>query len=254
MKIRERFESLRLPGFVNDIIFVVVVVGAISIISQLALGLWTPMVAVESGSMVPNLNIGDIIVVQGASRTDVMSWEDAEKTGYEAFNLPGDVVLYRPYGKESFNLLDQALMLLGISHSADKATPIIHRALRYVQAGEPMWDGGPEAPFAGYITKGDHNEVIDQQAGRIVGLANISYLQEHQDRVKEVGDGIFLDKGSGLVLYQTGNGTLVGEGISYLTPVKKEWVIGVARVKIPLVGYIRLLPNYIADQIRKLTG
>jgi signal peptidase len=254
MKIRERFERLHLPGFVNDIIFVVVVVGGISIISQLTLGLWTPMVAVESGSMVPNLNVGDIIVVQGASRTDVMSWEDAEKTGYTAFNLPGDVVLYRPYGKESYNLLDQALMLLGFSGSADKATPIIHRALRFVEAGEPMWDGGPKAPFSGYITKGDHNEVIDQQAGRILGLANTSYLRAHQDQVRDVGDGIFLDKATGLVLYQTTNGSLVGEGISYLTPVKKEWVIGVARMKIPLVGYIRLLPNYIADQFRRLTG
>jgi len=254
MKIRERLENLHLPGFVNDIIFVVVVVGAISIISQLALGLWTPMVAVESGSMVPNLNVGDIIVVQGASRTNVLSWEDAEKAGYKAFNLPGDVVLYRPYGKESFNLLDQALMLLGFSRSADKATPIIHRALRFVETGEPMWDGGPKAPFGGYITKGDHNGPIDQEAGRILGPANISYLQSHQDQIKEVGDGIFLDRGTGLILYQTNNGSLVGEGISYLTPVKKEWVIGVARVKIPLVGYIRLLPNYIADQIRRITG
>ena len=84
MKIGEWFDSLPLPGFIKDIIFVVVVVGVISIISQLALGLWTPMVAVESGSMVPNLNIGDIIVVQGATRTEVIPWEDAEKSGYEA--------------------------------------------------------------------------------------------------------------------------------------------------------------------------
>jgi signal peptidase len=254
MKIRERLEKLHLPGFVNDIIFVVVVVGAISIISQLALGLWTPMVAVESGSMVPNLNVGDIIVVQGASRTDVVSWENAEKAGYKAFNLPGDVVLYRPYGKESFNLLDQALMLLGFSRSADKATPIIHRAMRFVEAGEPMWDGGPKAPFSGYITKGDHNPDIDQKAGGILGMANITYLQLHQDQLRDVGDGIFLDTRTGLIVYQTNNGSFVGEGISYLTPVKKEWVIGVARVKIPLVGYVRLLPNYIADQIRRLIG
>ena len=44
----------------------------------------------------------------------------------------------------------------------------------------------------------------------------------------------------------------MGEGISYLTPVKQEWVIGVARAKIPLVGYVRLLPNIISDEIRKI--
>jgi len=254
MKIGEWFDSLPLPGFIKDIIFVVVVVGVISIISQLALGLWTPMVAVESGSMVPNLNIGDIIVVQGATRTEVIPWEDAEKSGYEAFNKPGDVILYRPYGKESLNLLDQLKMLLGISPGNDKATPIIHRALRLVQKGEPMWDGGPAAPFAGYITKGDHNEVIDQEAGQIFGMANISYLQSHRDQITNLGSGVFLDKRTGVVIYQTANGTFVGEGISYLTPVKEEWVIGVARAKIPIVGYVRLLPNIIMDEIHKALG
>jgi signal peptidase len=85
-------------------------------------------------------------------------------------------------------------------------------------------------------------------------MANITYLQLHQDQLRDVGDGIFLDTRTGLIVYQTNNGSFVGEGISYLTPVKKEWVIGVARVKIPLVGYVRLLPNYIADQIRRLIG
>jgi len=254
MKIGEWFDNLPLPGFVKDIIFVVVVVGVISIISQLALGLWTPMVAVESGSMVPNLNIGDIIVVQGATRTEVIPWEDAEKSGYVAFNKPGDVILYRPYGKESLNLLDQLKMLVGLSPGNDKATPIIHRALKLVEKGDPMWDGGPAAPFAGYITKGDHNEVIDQEAGQIFGMANISYLQSHRDQITNLGSGVFLDKRTGVVIYQTANGTFVGEGISYLTPVKEEWVIGVARAKIPIVGYVRLLPNIIMDEIHKALG
>jgi signal peptidase len=220
MKIRERLkEDLHLPGFVADVLFVVVVVGTISIISELALGLWTPMVAVESGSMIPNLNIGDIVVVQGASRTQVVTWEEAESTGYKAFNLPGDVILYRPYGKERLSLIDQGLMLLGIPSPPDKATPIIHRALRWVEKGQPMWEGGPPAPVSGYITKGDHNSVIDQRAGRVVGVSNDTYLVE---------------------------------GISYLTPVKKEWVIGVARLRIPLVGYVRLIPNLIAEGINRL--
>jgi len=254
MKIGEWFDNLPLPGFVKDIIFVIVVVGAISLLSQLALGLWTPMVAVESGSMVPNLNIGDIIIVQGASRTDVVPWDVAEKTGYYAFNKPGDVILYRPYGKESLNLLDQVKMLIGISPGQDKATPIIHRALRYVELGEPMWEGGPSAPFSGYITKGDHNDVIDQMAGQIFGTANLSYIETHRDEIMNVGSDVFLDRKTGLVIYKTDNGTFVGEGISYLTPVKKEWVIGVARAKIPLIGYVRLIPNIIYDEIHKILG
>jgi len=254
MKIIEWFDNLPLPGLVKDIIFVVVVVGGISLLSQLVLGLWTPMVAVESGSMVPNLNIGDIVVVQGASRTDVIPWDEAEKTGYTAFNNPGDVILYRPYGKASLNLLDQLKMLIGFAPDKDKATPIIHRALRYVKEGEAMWDGGPLAPFSGYITKGDHNEVIDQNAGQIFGTAKASYLQANRGEIMDVGHGIFLDKQTGLLIYETKNGTYVGEGISFLTPVKEEWVIGVARARIPLIGYVRLLPNIIFDEIKKLVS
>jgi signal peptidase I len=223
MNIKERLmEDLHLPGPIADIVYVIVVVGAISLISQILLGLWTPMVAVESGSMVPNLNIGDIVVVQGMSRTEVIPWDQAELTNYTAFNKPGDVILYRPYGKERIGLLDQIQMLILRSPPpANKATPIIHRALRYVEQGQPMWEGGPQAPFDGYITKGDHNSIIDQRAGQIVGMSNGSYIVE---------------------------------GISYLTPVKKEWVIGVARFNIPLVGYIRLIPNIINDEIHKLLG
>jgi signal peptidase len=254
MKIGEWFDNLPLPGLIKDIIFVIVVVGAISLISQLILGLWTPMVAVESGSMVPNLNIGDIILVQGASRTNVTPWDEAEKVNYTAFNHPGDVILYRPYGKESMNLLDQFKMVIGISPGQEKATPIIHRALRYVKTGEPMWKGGPNAPFSGYITKGDHNDVIDQNAGQLFGLAKTSYIESHRDDILDVGSNISLDKATGAILYKTENGTFVGDGISYLTPVKQEWVIGVARAKIPLVGYVRLLPNIISDEIHKILG
>ncbi len=251
MKIAEWFDNLPLPGLVKDIIFVVVVVGGISLLSQLVLGLWTPMVAVESGSMVPNLNIGDIVVVQGASRTNVIPWDEAEKTGYTAFNKPGDVILYRPYGKASLNLLDQFKMLLGFAPGKEKATPIIHRALHYVKAGEPMWESGPAAPFSGYITKGDHNEVIDQMAGQIFGTANTSYVETNRGEIMDVGSDVYLDKKTGLLIYKTENGTFVGEGISFLTPVKEEWVIGVAKAKIPLVGYVRLLPNIIYDGIKK---
>lgn len=117
-----------------------------------------------------------------------------------------------------------------------------------------MWEGGPAAPFSGYITKGDHNEVIDQMAGQIFGAANLSYIDAHRDELMNVGSDVYLDKNMGLIIYKTENGTFVGEGISFLTPVKDDWVIGVAKARIPLVGYIRLLPNIIFDEIRKLVS
>ena len=154
------------------------------------------LVCVDSGSMSPDLNPGDLVVLENTSNIST-----------------GDIILYNEYGYTDIHIL--------------------HRVIDYVQENEPMWEGGPRAPFAGYITKGDHNEVIDQMAGQTLGMANMSYFDQHRDDIMRVGDDVYLDNNTDLLLYQTENGTYVGDGISYLVPVKKEWVVGVAKNVIP---------------------
>ncbi|MDD5616045.1 MAG: S26 family signal peptidase [Candidatus Methanoperedens sp.] len=175
-KIRKFYHSDSFwAGLFRDVVFVLAVVAIFSSASQIIFGLWTPMVAVESESMVPHIQIGDIIFMQSAERTGIVTQNDGKQNGYTSFEDYGDVILYKPFGR------------------VDK-TPIIHRAMYYVEKGEPMWSGGPPAPHAGYITKGDNNPSYDQ-------------------------------KGS----------------ISYLQPVKKEWITGVARIsRIPILGCISL--------------
>ncbi|MCX9013240.1 MAG: S26 family signal peptidase [Candidatus Methanoperedens sp.] len=169
-------------GLLRDIIFVVSVVAIFASVSHIALGLWTPMVAVESGSMLPHIHIGDIIFIESFDRTEIITHETGSRSGYTSFDDYGDVILYNKLGNKG-------------------GTPIIHRAMYYVEKGEPMWIGGPTAPHAGYITKGDNNLGFDQQ-----------------------GD------------------------ISYLQPIKKEWVIGVARFsRLPVVGYVSLIPRKILN-------
>jgi signal peptidase len=153
------------------------------------------LVCVDSGSMSPDLNPGDLVVLENTSNIST-----------------GDIILYNEYGYTDIHIL--------------------HRVIDYVQENEPMWEGGPRAPFAGYITKGDHNEVIDQMAGQTLGMANMSYFDQHRDDIMRVGDDVYLDNNTDLLLYQTENGTYVGDGISYLVPVKKEWVVGVAKTVI----------------------
>lgn len=168
-------------GLLRDAIFVVAVVTIFASISQVTLGLWTPMVAVESGSMIPHINIGDIIFIQSIDRTEIITFDEGMTSNYKAFDEFGDVVLYKPLGNKD-------------------ATPIIHRAMYYVDEGEPMWKNGPPAPHAGYITKGDNQKT------------NPGYDQQ-------------------------GN-------ISPYAPVRKEWIIGVARFqRIPLLGCISLIPR-----------
>ncbi len=170
-------------GLLRDFLFVISVVAIFASVSHIALGLYAPMVAVESGSMIPHIQVGDIIFVESLDRTEIITYEKGKESGYSSFGEYGDVILYKPYGKEG-------------------VTPIIHRAMYCVEKGEPMWAEGPPAPHSGYITKGDNtrtNPAYDQQGS-----------------------------------------------ISYLQPVKKEWVIGVARFyRVPVLGYVSLIPRKI---------
>lgn len=141
-------------GLLRDLVFVLAVVIVFASVSKIALGLYTPMVAVESGSMIPHIQIGDIIFIESANRTEIITNEEGKKIEYSSFDEFGDVILYKPHGTEG-------------------ATPIIHRAMYYVEKGDPMWTRGPPAPHAGYITKGDNsktNAAYDQQG-------SISYQQ-----------------------------------------------------------------------------
>ncbi len=141
-------------GLLKDFLFVLTVVVIFASVSKIAFGLYTPMVAVESGSMIPHIQIGDIIFVQSIDRTEIITNEAGKKMNYMSFDEYGDVILYKPHG-------------------IDGATPIIHRAMYYVNKSEPMWAGGPAAPYGGYITKGDNkitNAAFDQQGSISPGL------------------------------------------------------------------------------------
>ncbi|MCQ1535974.1 S26 family signal peptidase [Methanosarcina sp. KYL-1] len=131
----------------KDMLSVIAVLITFMVLSKLAFGLWTPMVAVESGSMEPHMQVGDIIFIKNIDRVNLVTNEEGASSGYMSFGDYGDVILYRPYGQEG-------------------VTPIIHRAMYYVEAGQPMWENGPIAPYSGYITKGDNpvtNKHFDQE-------------------------------------------------------------------------------------------
>jgi signal peptidase len=129
-KIKE-FNESKNPwiGLLRDFPFVISVVAIFASLSHIALGLWAPMVAVESGSMIPHIQVGDIIFVESIDRTEITTYEKGKEIGYTSFDGYGDVILYKPYGREG-------------------VTPIIHRAMYYVEKGEPMWANGPPTPHA----------------------------------------------------------------------------------------------------------
>ena len=133
-------------SFIRDIAGVLCAVGAIALLLLLISGTWPAVVAVESESMVPNMNVGDLVFVVAPDRYgDLSTWQEGVETGYGRFNdnpdrqgntVYGDVIIYKPNGAENVH-------------------PIIHRAVEWYE-GEPN---------DGYITKGDNNQIYDQLSG-----------------------------------------------------------------------------------------
>ncbi|MCS7118882.1 MAG: S26 family signal peptidase [Archaeoglobaceae archaeon] len=172
-----------IKDLVSTVAIVVLVVGAGIAIT----GCWPFMVAVESGSMQPNLMPGDVVILMHPSRVGLITWAEGRNNGYKSFGDYGDVIVYYPNGN---------------------GKPIIHRAIAFVEEGEkiPILSRGEfvysenVAQISGYITQGDANRISDQLA-----LLRISGKMES------------------------------------ILPVQKEWIIGVAKFRIPLIGYFRLL-------------
>ncbi|MFB6269385.1 MAG: S26 family signal peptidase, partial [Halobacterium sp.] len=136
-------------------------------------GVWPPLVAVESGSMKPNMQKGDLVFVMDEDRfspeyahadTGIVPKHTATEEGFRKFGGYGDVVVYEPGGN-------------------GRTTPVIHRVHFWVNESENWYSkanpayvnaGNCEelrncpAPHAGFITKGDNeltNDYYDQARG-----------------------------------------------------------------------------------------
>ncbi|THE65734.1 S26 family signal peptidase [Salinadaptatus halalkaliphilus] len=157
--------------FVRDIVSSVAIVAAIGLLLFAVSGVWPPLVAVESGSMEPNMERGDLIFVVDDDRfvgdgpvdaTGVVTADNGLESGHDTFGQPGDVVIFRPDGSQY-------------------RTPVIHRAHFWVDEGENWVDTKADeeiigdatcddvqtcpASRDGFVTKGDANSGYDQHQG-----------------------------------------------------------------------------------------
>lgn len=154
---------------IREMVSSVVVVVMVGLILFAISGIWPPMVAVESGSMEPHMQRGDLVFVMAPNRfppeaatgsTGIVTYRNGIRSDYTKFGDYGDVIVYRPNGMNS--------------------TPIIHRARFWVNASENWYDKADAravpgsscseipncpAPHAGFITKGDANPLYDQTSG-----------------------------------------------------------------------------------------
>ena len=192
------------------------IVAAVAIVGIILAALWaytgqfpsTPMVVVTSGSMmhddasygrISTIDPGDLVVVKKIGGQDDVTTRGPignPTTKTRTYSDYGDVIIYYPMGNK-------------------ERTPIIHRAICWVQANNDstytveeygiIRESSVNIPQlhlsnyyptnSGFITKGDHNELPDQ--------------------------------------YPNG-------GISK-EPIKPEWILGKARGELPWFGMIKLM-------------
>ena len=161
--------------FVRDIILILLVVAGIGIVLFGVSGTWPALVAVESGSMEPNLPTYSLVFVVDENRFgDWMTQDEAEAADtHKVFNEYGDVIVYQPNG------------IKGV-------TPIIHRAITTVTKEEAQALGFTgDAAHSGVITKGD-NEITNPYPDQFGSFP--SYGISRMEPVKEewiVGKAVF---------------------------------------------------------------
>ena len=170
--------------FVREILTSVLAVAMVGLLLFAVSGVWPPMVAVESGSMEPHMERGDLVFVMDEERfapeyatgdTGVVPYAEGKERDYRSFGSYGDVIIYHPNGNPA-------------------RKPVIHRAHFWVDDGEnwlskadPAYLSGDDcdsvpncpAPHAGFITKGDNevtNDYYDQTRG-ISGPVKPEWIQ-----------------------------------------------------------------------------
>ena len=254
----------------RDLLWVIGVVGGIALFLFLICGTWPAVVTIESESMVPHMNVGDLVIVVQKDRFgELQTWDDGKKSGYQKFGDYGDVIIYRPNGITD---VWASIGLLPFS----KQHPIIHRAMTWTEAGDPVPSylniyRGTVTP-SGYlpltVTGSASNglQILSTGAGTHAanytpGPADISMRTPQGNFVlpaSEIVAGSGYVRNSSTITTHGGyitkgdnnnfsdQGYLSLPGASTVEPVEKEWVVGKALFTVPYVG---LLPLHIGEVI-----
>lgn len=73
-------------ALLRDFLSVLILFVMISSIFYITMGSFSPMVAVESGSMMPHIQIGDFIFFESADRTKIITYNEGKEMGYSTFD------------------------------------------------------------------------------------------------------------------------------------------------------------------------
>jgi len=220
----------KVVSLLREFIWVIIVVGAIAALLFAVSGTWPAVVTIESESMVPHMNVGDLVFVVQADRFGpLQTWTQGNETGYKKFGDYGDVIIYNPNGGTK-----SLIPFIGGVH------PIIHRAMVYEQPDSTLVayvnpNGGKHTPTTyipvtkdNYTAQGSIIPSPDPDIGFIVPLNS---TDTHGGYITKGDNNWRSDQGAGLAHYTN---------LGAIEPVKPDWVVGKALFTVPLVGYLPL--------------
>lgn len=192
-------------------------------------GLWPPLVVVESNSMmhgddnlshIGTIDTGDLVLVRKVTKvSEVKTYMDGVVSGHRTYGDYGDVVIYKPGG-------------------TDSRTPIIHRAILYLE-----YDSANncyrslslrDAPSEKWTTT-DPDDTWDSLTSTLrifhVGWDDLTVSVDIGSMLSSHRSG-FITKGD--------HNTHTDQMFASSGPVDITWVVGKARGEIPWFGLLKL--------------
>lgn len=232
-------------AFAREILWVVVVIAGIALVLYLASGTWPAVVAIESESMAPHMDIGDLVFVVSADRYgELQTWESGRDAGYQKFEDYGDVLIYAPNGAKS-----SLIPILGSG-----VHPIIHRAMGTTDEGTGIpayyyFFRGQGSPTQYLPVTVQGNTWLLEDGTVVARIVNGSIVPDTGNITPNDGyilisdqvakNGGYLTKGDNN--FRSDQGSYLSRlDLGVIQPVKEEWVVGKALFAIPLLGYIPL--------------
>jgi signal peptidase len=235
----ERFRKSdnTIVAIARELLWVVIVVGAVALVLFLVSGTWPAVVTIESESMVPHMQVGDLVFVVAEDRFGpLQTWTSGKETGYTKFGSYGDVIIYNRNG-----ISGPPVPLPLLSGSAH---PIIHRAMDTVQANTavPVY----VYPYRGQSSPEQYlpadsislKNTLDGYVWTIV-LSNGTVIQnpppsEYGYIIKSTE----IAKNTGYIT--KGDNNIESDQVLLSNPVQDDWIVGKALFTIPFLGLIPL--------------
>jgi signal peptidase len=223
------------PGmlFLRDAGIALIFVASVLLAMYAYTGLWPPLVVVESDSMMHSednvshlgaIDTGDMVLVKDVdSPDDIITYMEGVVNGHRTYGDFGDVIVYKKNGD-------------------DGVTPIIHRAMVYLEAnpnGSYRCEALKDAPADKWSVTGD-DDAWDYLTSSLtiyhVGYRDVSVTINIAliltDQHGDLADG-FITKGD--------HNTNIDQAYrATAIPVDIDWVVGKARGEIPWFGLLKL--------------